>query len=203
MAATDLGWLDAFRYVPNATPTIVNQTNQDSNYAIRRYCSEVSNALERNPSPTELDARLSGFEKGATKRDIAWQLTDEQARTLFLAPCTYCGARSRPTRVNGIDRVDNHGQYDPRNAVSCCSTCNTQKSRHALEEWLHHCGKVCLHAITHPNGISLPDGRVISMVLDTDKRSVVTTVSTPKQLTTNAFTHSRAPEGQFHQWYSI
>lgn len=83
---------------------------------------------------------LSIMKTTAQKRNLVWNLSDEQAKELMDANCYYCGAipangnSERCHNIfngvylyNGIDRIDNTQGYVKNNVVSCCKTCNYAK----------------------------------------------------------------------------
>lgn len=99
----------------------------------------------KQPGHPGLHLAVHNYKQSATKRNLEWALTEEQAEALVLNNCNYCG--SVPSRlvqlkrgkhqilVNGIDRVDNTIGYVYSNCVSCCATCNFSKRDLSMEEW--------------------------------------------------------------------
>src|SRR3990167_2189366 len=91
---------------------------------------------------------MRAYRQSSSVRKYTWGLSDEQARSLFVAPCYYCG--SNPTKIskavsgaeflyNGIDRTDNSKGYTVENCVTCCAQCNYAKSDltvDAFREWV-------------------------------------------------------------------
>lgn len=95
---------------------------------------------------------LSGYKYAAKKRDLAFDLTKEEAHKLFLGDCYYCGIHPSRTAqyetcvesftFNGIDRVDNALGYTLTNCVSACTTCNKAKNSMSIaefHEWIKQC----------------------------------------------------------------
>jgi hypothetical protein len=84
----------------------------------------------------------------ARSRGIGWDLTDEECRILFEAPCFYCAAAGTNTRrakgkgyedvyrYSGIDRVDNDQGYHRTNVVPCCIICNRAKMDLTFEDFI-------------------------------------------------------------------
>jgi 5-methylcytosine-specific restriction endonuclease McrA len=80
---------------------------------------------------------LASYMHSANKRHIEFCLTEQQFKDLTKKTCTYCG--TPPTQVhkkktaitpylyNGIDRVDNNGDYTEDNVAPCCKSCNYAK----------------------------------------------------------------------------
>lgn len=81
----------------------------------------------------------------AKKRNLTFELTEEEAKALFEANCHYCG--SSPSNVakvkngfgkyvySGIDRVDSQKGYIFDNCVACCWRCNFAKLDSPIEEF--------------------------------------------------------------------
>lgn len=61
----------------------------------------------------------------AKRRNYEYGLSDDDARALVLAPCTYCGVKTEP--FNTVDRLNNALGYKAGNVVPCCKTCNMAK----------------------------------------------------------------------------
>ena len=74
--------------------------------------------------------------RGCERRNIYWNLTQEQFHKLTSAPCAYCdrlpGSKVRSYTYNGIDRVDNSKGYIVTNSVTCCKECNFIKNNSLL-----------------------------------------------------------------------
>jgi hypothetical protein len=83
---------------------------------------------------------LSGYKRGAKKRNLSWELTNEQFFQLTQQNCHYCGLppamemKSSPTSrtgvfvYNGVDRKDSSLGYTSDNVVPCCKECQKAKS---------------------------------------------------------------------------
>lgn len=75
------------------------------------------------------------YKRTAKKRNIPFELTQDQVAEFIYAPCFYCG-RSRVNpgsggkglTYNGLDRRDNAVGYVYDNVVPCCHACNRAKS---------------------------------------------------------------------------
>lgn len=93
--------------------------------------------------------RLKMYKYNAKAQKRVWELTDEEARTLFLAACYYCGGapgegskrgKTAAIPLNGIDRKDNGVGYTCENSLSCCWICNRNKGSMDHEQflaWIH------------------------------------------------------------------
>lgn len=78
--------------------------------------------------------KLSSYIRSAIKRNIQWNLTEEEFFTFWQIPCYYC---KDPIETIGLDRVNNQLSYTIDNIVSCCSTCNTMKMAHSEKEFFN------------------------------------------------------------------
>lgn len=68
---------------------------------------------------------LRMYKHGATRRHLVFDLTDEEAGSMFQSACFYCGTKGDP--LNGIDRMNNSSGYCIENCVGCCGVCNKTK----------------------------------------------------------------------------
>lgn len=86
------------------------------------------------------------LQSGAKSRKIELDLTEDQARLLYQAPCTYCGGN---TVGLNLDRVDSNKGYTYTNVVPCCKICNYMKHVLSKEEFLSHILKIVNHILPH------------------------------------------------------
>jgi hypothetical protein len=63
------------------------------------------------------------YAKGATARNLTFQLTEAEFSEIVKHPCYLCGLSDK----NGIDRFDNSKGYVLENCKSCCGHCNLMK----------------------------------------------------------------------------
>lgn len=101
--------------------------------------------IRMNPGIANMRRLISGYKKDAKRRELKWNLTEEQFAELTQKNCYYCGAK--PNNVgksktcngdyiyNGLDRIDNTKGYTINNVVPCCKICNRAKSDLALQEF--------------------------------------------------------------------
>ena len=65
-----------------------------------------------------------------------------QLAPIMRLDCVYCGAPATRDRLNGVDRVDNTGEYEHGNCASCCTTCNFMKGKLDIAMFLNHVEKI-------------------------------------------------------------
>jgi len=94
--------------------------------------------------------RIAAYQITAKRKNLVFDLTDEQFFTLTQSPCHYCGIepyRSSNTLgthhygdfvYNGIDRKDSLQGYNRENCVPCCRLCNMGKLDVPYEEFIQH-----------------------------------------------------------------
>lgn len=85
------------------------------------------------------------YKYSSEKRNIVWNITEEEAIKLLTSPCYYCSQppfrvcdylkHCKPIVVSGIDRYDNLLGYEKGNCVSCCKICNVAKSTLTINEF--------------------------------------------------------------------
>jgi len=83
--------------------------------------------------------RLLSYKRAAKKRNVDWFLSDEEFKTFWQQPCSYCGDE---IETIGIDRVDNTKGYYLENCTPCCSTCNTMKMSLSTEDFVKKIKKI-------------------------------------------------------------
>jgi hypothetical protein len=87
----------------------------------------------------------SHYKVNAKKRNLAFDLVEDEFYALISEKCFYCGAEAanhcRTAYIkdvliyNGLDRVDPVKGYALDNVVPCCKTCNWAKQKMGLEEF--------------------------------------------------------------------
>lgn len=97
------------------------------------------------------------YKNGAKSRNLTFELTEEEFKSIITKPCIYCGSVCESKgvhskRVNGtfnytgIDRVDSSKGYQVNNCVPCCKICNRMKSDMGKDEFLKHIEKMHNHS---------------------------------------------------------
>lgn len=93
------------------------------------------------------------YERGAKKRNLKFDLTEEDFDMLVTGDCVYCGSQTPATQkgqgktsgdfyYTGIDRVDSNEGYVKYNCVSCCWLCNNMKGKLDAETFMKHIQKI-------------------------------------------------------------
>jgi hypothetical protein len=88
-------------------------------YARQEQARDPTNYAERH--------KIYKFKFKAKTRGIELKLSHEEILALFSQDCHYCGRSAKGGKLNGIDRKDSNGIYEPHNIVPACYPCNTAK----------------------------------------------------------------------------
>lgn len=89
-----------------------------------------------------ITTKLNQLKNSANKRDIPWELTDENALIMITSSCTFCGYLDLNETTNGIDRLDSSKCYTQNNCVPCCSHCNIMKGCYDPDTFIERCRKI-------------------------------------------------------------
>jgi len=104
-------------------------------------------------------AVMRGYIRHAKRRNLIWNLSEEDAIALFESDCFYCGVKPsnswkghlvEPFVYNGIDRKDNSKGYTLENVVPCCDVCNHAKAKMNDIEFLSWAERI--HAFQQSKG---------------------------------------------------
>lgn len=100
----------------------------------RRHYARVYNAIyQRTPEyklkQKSIKPRLQTARSHAERRNIEWDITLEEFKTLSELPCHYC-KRVFSECGSGLDRKNAKGPYSLANVVPCCGKCNFLKGRY-------------------------------------------------------------------------
>lgn len=96
-------------------------------------------AKEKSPYIKTVAHVLWQYKEGAAVRGYTWKLLDDDAFSLMIRPCHYCGCEpgtNNKNGLNGIDRVKNELGYELGNVVPCCGPCNLLKGARTVDEFL-------------------------------------------------------------------
>jgi len=91
--------------------------------------------------------RVGSARRQAASKGIEWQISEEAAGAMMTSPCVYCGHLDLSVRLNGIDRLNQQGNYTTENTVACCWTCNFMKGCFDPRTFIEQCKKIsaCTH----------------------------------------------------------
>jgi len=84
---------------------------------------------------SSVEGRYNIYKKNARKRNIDFNLTFQDFKTLTSQPCSYCGDSQG---LIGIDRIDSQKGYNKNNCTPACKYCNLMKLDYDLDFWLKH-----------------------------------------------------------------
>lgn len=122
-----------------------------------RQCSSGVEVVNKLPEgEAACNEVISHYKQAARIRSLSWELSREEAKTLFLGLCAYCGAapanvlRTRSVLngsfvYNGIDRVDSDLGYSANNCVPACKICNYMKRCLSVDEFKTHILRIVEH----------------------------------------------------------
>jgi lysyl-tRNA synthetase class II len=89
-----------------------------------------------------INDRIGNYRRSAISKGRQWKLTDDEAKSMLTSPCTYCTHLDLENKLNGIDRLDQKGDYTPQNTVPCCWTCNYMKGVMDPSTFIEKCKKI-------------------------------------------------------------
>jgi hypothetical protein len=95
----------------------------------------------------------SDYKIRALKKNLQFELTNEQYSKMIKMPCYLCSKSASNTHKNGIDRVDNDKEYTLDNIKPCCSICNYLKRDFSLSDIREKCLDIysnCIKNKKHP-----------------------------------------------------
>jgi len=86
-----------------------------------------------------IKGRYRDYKRGASKRNLCFELTLEQFSKYWENNCYYCG-----DKINGIglDRINNDVGYKLDNILPCCGTCNIMRNRVRQQDFINQCIKI-------------------------------------------------------------
>jgi hypothetical protein len=140
-------------------------------------CLRADRNRERNarntlpPGEASFRGLFAGYKRNASKRGLAFDLSESQFRGLTKQPCAYCGLP--PTRqylegpntngaytCNGVDRLVNDEGYTVENSLPCCVDCNWAKGSLPAERWLAMLNRIASHSAARARLKALRDPEI-------------------------------------------
>jgi hypothetical protein len=120
----------------NLKPVHARNLLSGATRSCRCLSRELSTQRQTLPNRQSMcNVRLNEYKWGARRRNLEWDISDEEFFDIIHQKCVYCD--SSPThRFNGVDRRDNLKGYVSGNVVPCCKKCNTAKADYTPEEFL-------------------------------------------------------------------
>jgi hypothetical protein len=95
------------------------------------------------------------YKHNAETRNISWNLSEEEFKSLIYQNCEYCGEKPSMYRTaqyknktiyyNGIDRIDSSVGYTIENCVPCCDICNRMKNKYSVDIFLNKIKQIYNH----------------------------------------------------------
>jgi len=86
-----------------------------------------------------VSGKILAVKENAVRRNIKWELTDDQAYNCITGHCTYCNYLDLDNVLNGIDRLDSNKSYSSDNCVPCCTHCNLMKGCYDPVTFIQRC----------------------------------------------------------------
>jgi hypothetical protein len=97
-----------------------------------------------------VSGKIIAVKENAGRRNIEWELTDEQAYKCITTPCTYCNYLDLDKVLNGIDRLDSSQGYTQDNCVPCCTHCNLMKGCYDPKTFIQRCRAIAECKVEFP-----------------------------------------------------
>lgn len=105
----------------------------------------------------------AGYKRGASVRNLDFDLGLEEFKTITQQPCYYCGIPPRQVihtahsklisyTHNGIDRINNEVGYVKGNIVACCTICNYAKGTQTMKEFVAWVARINKNLNPAPDG---------------------------------------------------
>jgi hypothetical protein len=112
---------------------------QIANKGINKYLEDNAKTMkawrDKNPEKcldsneakkSNIKIHYTNYVRDADKKNIKFELTQEEFNELVKSVCYYCGTM-QDKGLNGIDKKDYTKGYTNENSVSCCEICNVMK----------------------------------------------------------------------------
>lgn len=102
---------------------------------------------------------LASYRSGAKNRNLCFELSFDQFKSIVIQNCHYCGAqpklnildkkeKNHPNHcaidvyMNGIDRIDSNIGYIIDNCVPCCAICNRAKMDQPYDKFVNYINRL-------------------------------------------------------------
>ncbi|APC25760.1 HNH endonuclease [Only Syngen Nebraska virus 5] len=123
-----------------------NNKEHMRNYDRKRREKDPEKFRERDAfRNATIHRKYQDFKKGAERRNIPFDITEDFVGTITDKECFYCGEETTKMKRNGIDRLDNTLGYTEDNCVSCCGACNNMKRCLDANTFVERCSQVSLY----------------------------------------------------------
>lgn len=87
---------------------------------------------------TGKSGNYNAYIDSAIKRNIKFELTEEEFKRITRSICYLCGEKGE-NGSTGVDRVDNNVGYIKENCMPCCRYCNIMKNKYSYIDFLNFC----------------------------------------------------------------
>jgi hypothetical protein len=88
--------------------------------------------VQNERKTTKLECQYSVYIQSAKHRNMSFEMSVEDYKSIVEHPCYYCGVINEKRGFHGMDRKNNYLAYTKENVVACCPMCNYMKGS------LHH-----------------------------------------------------------------
>jgi hypothetical protein len=139
-----------------------------SNHTIKEFVNHCKAITLYQESKSVSDLRLiwpsknncpySTYKKSTATRGLAFELTEDQYKSMRCGSCYLCGNEGTVGAQNGIDRIDSTKGYIMSNCASCCAWCNRFKNTTPLDVFIKQCKKINSHIIVDYTPITAYSG---------------------------------------------
>jgi 5-methylcytosine-specific restriction endonuclease McrA len=114
----------------------------------REAAAKLAKKIRHAPGASVAHSLFCRARALARRRNIAFELKENQFVRLIGGSCFYCGAPPRAVAMkryygqflaNGLDRIDSSAGYIENNVVACCRVCNAAKGALTVtvfKEWV-------------------------------------------------------------------
>jgi len=101
-------------------------------------------------SRTNFKRRLDSIKATAVDRNLSWELTDEECKTMMVddGTCFYCNEPD-PERIIGLSLLDPKSNYSTSNTRPACYSCNRIKCNLDARTFVERCQQMLTGVIQH------------------------------------------------------